>query len=510
MKLASKGFTITFVNTESTHQRIAKAQSLKDDDNPFSHAEESGLDIHYARISDGFPLSFDRSANASQFMIGLTHVFQAHVDDFIENLVLSKPNPPVSCIITDKDLPSYCQDADPNETKYVFKCIEDAQKADIVIGNTVQELESSTILALQEQQPFYAIGPICPTNFTKKTISTNLLPATDYTNWLNSKQDGTVLYISFGSLVNLSKQDILEIAQGILISKVSFIWVLRHNILGSEERNILPLGFEEETAGRGLVVPWCSQLAVLSHPAVGGFLTHCGWNSILESVWCKVPMPHAVLVPLPLQGHITPFTHLAMKLASKGFTITFVNTESTHQQIAKAQSLKDDDNPFSHGQKCGLDIQYAKISDGFPLSFDWSANASQFVEDLPSYLQDADPSTVMHRFVFKCLEDAQKADFVIGNTVQELESSPISALQEKQPFYAIGPLFPTSFTKRTISTNLLPASDYTNWLNSKQDGTVLYISFGSLVNLSKQDILEIAQGILISKVEDWLCHGALN
>ncbi|TMW99359.1 hypothetical protein EJD97_002694 [Solanum chilense] len=70
----------------------------------------------------------------------------------------------------------------------------------------------------------------------------------------------------------------------------------------------------------------------------------------------------------------------------------------------------------------------------------------------------------MHHFVFKCLEDAQKADFVIGNTVQELESSPISALQEKQPFYAIGPLFCTSFTKRIISTNLLPASDYTNEL----------------------------------------------
>ncbi|TMW99360.1 hypothetical protein EJD97_002695 [Solanum chilense] len=70
MKLASKGFTIIFVNTESTH-------------------------------NDGFPLSFDWSANASQFVEGLIHVFQAHVDDFIENLVLSKPNPPISCIIAD-------------------------------------------------------------------------------------------------------------------------------------------------------------------------------------------------------------------------------------------------------------------------------------------------------------------------------------------------------------------------------------------------------------------------
>ncbi|CAN4126324.1 unnamed protein product [Withania somnifera] len=330
MKLASKGFTIAFVITESIHQQIATAQSLKDDDNPFSHGQKC----------DGFPLSFDRNANASQFVEGLIHVFQAHVDDFIENLVLSKPNPPISCIVADSfhvwastiakkynlinisfwtepatvlsvyyhmdllkrnghfgchdkcedtiryipgvqamepaDLPSYFQDADPSTVmpRLVFKCIEDAQKADFVIGNTVQELESSTISALQKQQPFYAIGPIFPTNFTKRTVSTSLIPASDYTNWLNSKQDGTVLYISFGSLANLSKQDILEIAQGILISKVSFIWVLRHNIVVSGEKNILPLGFEEETADRGLVVPWCSQLDVLSHPAVGGFLTH--------------------------------------------------------------------------------------------------------------------------------------------------------------------------------------------------------------------------------------------
>ncbi|KAM3282616.1 hypothetical protein P3S67_026261 [Capsicum chacoense] len=59
--------------------------------------------------------------------------------------------------------------------------------------------------------------------------------------------------------------------------------------ISSGEQNTLPLGFEEETADRGLVVPWCSQLAVLSHPAVGGFSTHSGWNSVLESILCEVP-----------------------------------------------------------------------------------------------------------------------------------------------------------------------------------------------------------------------------
>ncbi|XP_015057990.1 UDP-glycosyltransferase 86A1-like [Solanum pennellii] len=437
MKLASKGFTITFVNTESTHERIAKAHSHKDDDNPFSHAEESGLDIRYARISDGFPLSFDRRANASQFMIGLTHVFQAHVDDFIENLVLSKPNPPVSCIIADsfhvwgsmiakkynlvnvsfwtepataltvfynadllkrnghfgrhdkyddtisyipgiqaikpEDLPSYCQDADPNDIKYVFKCIEDAQKADIVIGNTVQELESSTISALQEQQPFYAIGPLCPTNFTKKTISTNLLPATDYTNWLNNKQDGTVLYISFGSLVNLSKQDILEIAQGILISKVSFIWVLRHNILVSGERNIMPLGFEEETADRGLVVPWCSQLAVLSHPAVGGFLTHCGWNSILESILCKVPMVCFPVIGDQLTNRklVVDDWRIGVNLCTRGL----IRREVVAENIGKIMNKSDESR--KNIDKTKMILQNALSDEGSS-----DKNLNQFIQDM--------------------------------------------------------------------------------------------------------------------------------
>lgn len=71
---------------------------------------------------------------------------------------------------------------------------------------------------------------------------------------------------------------------------MSFIWVVRPGLVNSYETDYLPVGFDDEIKDRGLIVPWCSQVAVISHPAVGGFLSHCGWNSTLESIWCSVQL----------------------------------------------------------------------------------------------------------------------------------------------------------------------------------------------------------------------------
>lgn len=96
------------------------------------------------------------------------------------------------------------------------------------------------------------------------------------------------------ALVN--KEDILELAHGLMLSEVNFIWVLRFNVLGQDEKSILPVGFEERVKDRGLIVPWCNQTRVISHSAVRGFLSHCGWNSVVESIWCGVPLICSPLV----------------------------------------------------------------------------------------------------------------------------------------------------------------------------------------------------------------------
>ncbi|XP_012838264.1 PREDICTED: UDP-glycosyltransferase 86A2-like [Erythranthe guttata] len=91
---------------------------------------------------------------------------------------------------------------------------------------------------------------------------------------------------------------------------------------------------------------------------------------------------HAVMVSFLFQGHITPFIHLAIKLASKGCTVTFVQTEFLHHRISTAAAGDDEEREIPEiilgARESGLDIRYATISDGFPLKFDREANFEEF------------------------------------------------------------------------------------------------------------------------------------
>lgn len=99
INLASRGFTITFVNTLSIHQQTSRAQGAGSDD-IFSGSREAGLDIRYTTVSDGLPVGFDRSLNHDQFMAALLHVLSAHVEELVERVVAEEA-PPVSCLIAD-------------------------------------------------------------------------------------------------------------------------------------------------------------------------------------------------------------------------------------------------------------------------------------------------------------------------------------------------------------------------------------------------------------------------
>ncbi|CAH9124424.1 unnamed protein product [Cuscuta epithymum] len=118
--------------------------------------------------------------------------------------------------------------------------------------------------------------------------------------WLGTKEEKSTVLVSFGSEYFLSEYDMHQVAIGLEMSKVNFIWVVRfpktlnETTLKNSDSLLeaaLPHGFLERVGERGIVVEgWAPQIRILSHPSVGGFVSHCGWNSTMESIGCGVPI----------------------------------------------------------------------------------------------------------------------------------------------------------------------------------------------------------------------------
>jgi hypothetical protein len=114
--------------------------------------------------------------------------------------------------------------------------------------------------------------------------------------------------------------------------------------------------------------------------------------------------------------------------------------------------------------------------------------------DMMSYLQETNTSSVCHQIIFNAFHDAKGVEFILCNSVEELESKTISALCEEMSFFAVGPIFPSRFTKSFIPTSLWFELNCNQWLNNK------YVSFGSYAHTTKRDLVEIANGLSLSKV----------
>lgn len=165
-------------------------------------------------------------------------------------------------------------------------------KASGLILNTFDELEAPMITKLTTIFPkVYTIGPLhtlIKTQITNYSSTSLHLRKEDRRciDWLNHQKAQSVLYVSFGTVVMLSHEQLLEFWHGLVSSLKPFLWVIRKGLiigeggLGSNLANELELGTKE----RGLMVEWAPQEEVLAHPSVGGFLTHSGWNSTLECI----------------------------------------------------------------------------------------------------------------------------------------------------------------------------------------------------------------------------------
>ncbi|CAB4282123.1 unnamed protein product [Prunus armeniaca] len=182
------------------------------------------------------------------------------------------------------DLGEVFKGNDPKVIKLALECISWVPKAQYLLFTSVYELERQIFDSLQAEFPFpvYPIGPAIPYLELEHNCSVSAADnSIDYLKWLDSQPKGSVLYISLGSFLSVSSTQMDEIAAGLRNSGIRYLWVAR----GEASR------LKESCNGEmGLVVSWCEQLKVLCHSSVGGFWTHCGWNSTLEAVFAGVPM----------------------------------------------------------------------------------------------------------------------------------------------------------------------------------------------------------------------------
>ncbi|CAJ1805723.1 unnamed protein product [Sphenostylis stenocarpa] len=165
------------------------------------------------------------------------------------------------------------------------------------IYNTSRAIEGPYIEFLQGVgggKKIWALGPFNPLAIEKKDSKGIRHSCVE---WLDKQEANSVIYVSFGTTTSWTEEQIQEIASGLEQSKHKFIWVLRDadkaDIFDGKEakRHELPTGFEERVEGTGLVVrDWAPQLEILSHSSTGGFMSHCGWNSCLESLTMGVPI----------------------------------------------------------------------------------------------------------------------------------------------------------------------------------------------------------------------------
>ncbi|XP_047335216.1 anthocyanidin 3-O-glucosyltransferase 2-like [Impatiens glandulifera] len=165
-----------------------------------------------------------------------------------------------------------------------------------IVVNTVAEIESRAISVLSGDEkvpPIYPVGPILNHNKNVGDKHDEIM------RWLDNQPPSSVVFLCFGSMGTFSEAQVKEIAVALERSRHRFLWSLRRPSIENkptlakeydDPTEVLPEGFLERTGEMGKLIGWAPQVEVLSHKAVGGFVSHCGWNSTLESLWCGVPV----------------------------------------------------------------------------------------------------------------------------------------------------------------------------------------------------------------------------
>ncbi|KAK9278141.1 hypothetical protein L1049_027700 [Liquidambar formosana] len=223
-------------------------------------------------------------------------------DPVDENLMVSFPKVPNSPVYPWWQLSSVYRsfkEGDPDWEFYRNSALGNMKSWGFVF-NSFTELERVYLDHFKEEvghDRVWAVGPLLPTHddvvgSTQRGGSSSV-PSHEVLTWLDGRPDHSVVYVCFGSRVVLTRAQMEVLAAALERSGVTFIWSVKVGKGGHVDNDdgVTPDGFEDRVEGRGFIVKgWAPQVAILRHKSVGAFVTHCGWNSVLEGLSAGVMM----------------------------------------------------------------------------------------------------------------------------------------------------------------------------------------------------------------------------
>uniref|UniRef100_A0A0D9WPI4 Glycosyltransferase n=1 Tax=Leersia perrieri TaxID=77586 RepID=A0A0D9WPI4_9ORYZ len=248
-------------------------------------AKELGLQCHVLFVS-------------SATMMSLLSYFPIYLDKKNPQSSVSDVDVPGVRLLKRSWLPQPLLDLNKLFTKQFIENGREIVKTDGVLINTFDALEPEALAALRDGKvfagfpPVFAVGPHNSQAAATSEADDDVSPPMA---WLRQQPARSVVYVAFGSRCAVSHDQLREIAAGLEASGCRFLWIVKTTVVDRDDhagvRDVLGDGFMERVEGRGFVTKdWVDQEAVLRHPAVGLFLSHSGWNSVVEAATAGVPL----------------------------------------------------------------------------------------------------------------------------------------------------------------------------------------------------------------------------
>ncbi|XP_010679696.2 UDP-glycosyltransferase 84B1 [Beta vulgaris subsp. vulgaris] len=193
-----------------------------------------------------------------------------------------------------EDLPTFIlPSSPPHFLKVLMTTMNVLDQFQWIFGSSFCDLEESLVHSMAQFKAIHPIGPlVSPSMLSVEGAQEDEQESDICMDWLNKQGTSSVIYIALGSISVLSQSETEALAMALESdSNKRFLWVRKEGekILG-RKMGELPKEFLENTKDRGLIVPWCCQEKVLTHPSIKCFLTHCGWNSTLETITAGIPV----------------------------------------------------------------------------------------------------------------------------------------------------------------------------------------------------------------------------